>query len=102
MIYEIVWNTDGINPGNLDLPKYVIVSNKNMTSRLKGEDFPDPPVFHIIPNDYPDFNPEEEIVDFLTELFDWCIDSIYIVENDAFNKDMKFFSQHKYVTYEFN
>jgi len=101
MIYEIVWDTDGVNPGDYDLPKYVVVNNTYMTNPLTGEDYPDPPVFHIIPKDYPEVNVEEELGDIMSDIFDWAVSSFYMVSNDTFADDMTFYSQNNYVTYEF-
>lgn len=101
MIYEIVWDTDGVNPSDYDLPKYVVVSNTYITDPHTGEEYPDPPVFHIIPDDYPEVNVEEELSVIMSDIFDWAVSSFYMVSNDTFADDMAFFSQNKLVTYEF-
>ena len=101
MIYEIVWDTEETCPRKLDLPKYVVVSNHPLKNPKTKESYPDPPVFHIIPSDYPDFDASSELSELLTEVFDWCVSSIYIVNNDTFNKDMEFFAENGYVQHEF-
>ena len=101
MIYEVTWDTDGTDPCDLELPKYVIVSNSLPFNPKTKECYPDPPVFHIMPSDYPDFDPEEELVDLLTEIFDWCVSSVYIAGNEDFNKDMEFFAKNGFVKYEY-
>ncbi len=102
MIYEIVWDTDGENPSNMDLPKYVVISNNMLSSPNTNDDYPDPPVFHIIPSDYPEMDIEVELADVMTDIFDWCISGIYMVDNTAFENDMEFFASNKFVNYEFN
>ena len=101
MIYEIVWNTDGICPADLDLPKYVVVSNTYLTNPLTGEDYPDPPVFHIIPKDYPEVCVENELSGIMSDIFDWAVSSFYIVGNKAFNSDMEYFMENGSVKYEY-
>lgn len=101
MIYEVIWDTDGTDPCGLELPKYVIVSNSLLLNPKTKECYPDPPVFHIMPSDYPDFDPEEELVDLLSEIFDWGVSSIYIIDNETFNKDMEFFAKNGFVKYEY-
>ena len=101
MIYEVVWATDSSDPCDFDLPKYVIVSNVPFINPVTKESYPDPPVFHIAPSDYPDFNAESELTILLTEVFDWSVASIYIVSNNTFNTDMEFFAEHGYVKYEY-
>jgi len=101
MIYEIVWDTDGCDPCSLELPKYVIVSNTPFINPKTKECYPDPPVFHIIPSDYPHFNPETELCDLLSEVFDWAVSGIYIVSNDVFNTDMEYFTENGSVKYEY-
>ncbi len=101
MIYEIVWNTDGEVPSNMDLPKYVVVSNNSFLSPITNDVYPDPPVFHIIPNDYPDLDIESELADVMTDIFDWCISSFYVVDNNVFYQDMEFFAKNRFVNYEF-
>ena len=101
MIYEVVWATDGSDPCSFDLPKYVIVSNAPFINPQTKESYPDPPVFHIIPADYPDFDAESELVALLSEVFDWAVSGIYIVNNDTVRKDMDFFAEHGHVKYEY-
>ena len=101
MIYEIVWDTDGCDPCTYDLPKYVVVSNTLFVNPKTKECYPDPPVFHIIPADYPDFDAESELTHLMTDIFDWAISSIYIVSNDTFNTDMEYFAKHGHVKYEY-
>tara|TARA_B100001287_G_C22648174_1_gene513814 strand:+ start:108 stop:416 length:309 start_codon:yes stop_codon:yes gene_type:complete len=101
MIYEIVWNTDGENPSNMDLPKYVVISNNMLSNPNTNDEYPDPPVFHIIPNDYPALDVEAELANVMTDIFDWCISDIYMVNNSVFESDMKFFASNKFVNYEF-
>ena len=101
MIYEIVWDTDGCDPCEYDLPKYVVVSDIPFLNPKTKECYPDPPVFHIIPSDFPEFNAESELVDLMTEIFDWAISSTYIVTNNTFNADMEYFNKHGFVKYEY-
>lgn len=101
MIYEIVWNTDGHNPGEMDLPKYVIVNNNASFNFISKEEYPDPPVFHIAPSDFPEIDLEEELSDIMTDIFDWCIVSLCIVDNDTFTNDMKHFNKEGFVSYEY-
>lgn len=101
MIYEIVWNTDGENPSNIELPKYVVVSNSEFNIPNVSEESPDMPVFHIIPSDFPDINVEEELADILSDIYGFCISSFYLVGNDVLENDMKFFLDNQYVNYEY-
>ena len=101
MIYEIVWDTDGENPNNMDLPKYVVISDNQFINPNTNDEYPDPPVFHIIPSDYPDMDIETELSDVMTDIFDRCISSFYAVDSNAFQKDMEFFARNRFVNYDF-
>ena len=102
MIYEIIWNTDGENPSNMELPKYVVISNDEFNIPNVSGDNPDMPVFHIIPADFPEIDMDEELADIMSDIFDWAVSSFYEVSNTTFDNDMSFFTQNKYVNYEFN
>lgn len=79
VLYRIVWDTDDVPVEDLDLPTHVYVDSIPMFTD-NNEVYPDPPVFHINPNEYPEINNwDEEVADILTDTFDWRVESLTAV-----------------------
>ena len=76
MLYKIEWDTDNIPTSDLDLPTYVWVDSLPILDN-NNNIYPDPPVFHINPNEYSHINNwDNAVADILTDVFDWLVTSL--------------------------
>ena len=74
MLYRIQWDTDGIP--DLDLPVYVWVDSLPILDSSNNI-YPNPPVFHINPNEYPHVSSWDTAVsDILSDTFGWLVVSL--------------------------
>ena len=78
-LYRIDWDTDDIPIADLDLPTHVYVDSIPMFTD-DNDVYPDPPVFFINPNDYPEVSSwDNGVTDILMDTFDWSVKSLTAV-----------------------